>query len=228
MSNSIDYKLEVLASSPTEINQIGQRMKEPSTRFLNRWARRFGEPVSEVRGELNGLFKFETTKNLGYVDPSVNRARQFNLSFKEKHRGIVDSHLFEISAEFHSAIFLLTYRDMQASYSGNKVIRAGEVVQHMRDGDQKVQALDWVLLDIFQPFRAEYYDGLAFGSLWQEWLLKLKAAVGELKDQSSTAGEVGRQMRSHHYAEGASIGGFCHRVDLNPPFWVMSATINRI
>ena len=70
---------------------------------------------------------------------------------------------------------------MQASYSGNKGIRAGKVVQHTRDGDQKVQALDWVLIDIFPPFRAEYYDGLAFGSLWQEWLLKLKAASGELK-----------------------------------------------
>jgi hypothetical protein len=126
------------------------------------------------------------------VDPTVNRARRFNFSFKDRNYGIVDSHLFEISAQFPSAIFLLTYRDMMASYSGNKVIRAGEVVQHMRDGDQKVQALDWVLIDIFPPFRAEYYDGLAFGSLWHEWLLKLKAAIGELNDQSSAAGEVAR------------------------------------
>jgi hypothetical protein len=185
MSNWIDYELEVLASSPTEINQIEQRMKQPSTKLLDLLPRRFGEPVSEVSGELNGLFEFEATKNLGYVDPSVNRARRFNFSFKDRNYGIVDSHLFEISAEFPSAIFLLTYRDMQASYSGNKVIRAGEVVQHMRDGDQKVQALDWVLIDIFAPFLAEYHDGHPFGSLWQEWLGKLAVAVEELKEQSS-------------------------------------------
>jgi hypothetical protein len=96
------------------------------------------------------------------VDPNVNRARWFNFSFKDRHPGIVDSHLFEILKQLQSAIFLLTYRDMQTSYSGNKVIRAGEVVQHMRDGDQKVQALDRILINIFPPFRAEYYDGLSF------------------------------------------------------------------
>jgi hypothetical protein len=193
MSNWIDYELEVLASSPTEINQIEQRMKQPSTKLLDLLPRRFGEDFSEVSGGLNGLFEFEATKNLGYVDPSVNRARRFNLSFKDRNYGIVDSHLFEISAEFQSAIFLLTYCDTQASYSGNKVIRAGEVVQHMHDGDQKVQALDWVLIDIFAPFRAEYYDGRAFGSLWQEWLGKLAVAIEELTDQSSPASDAHSQ-----------------------------------
>jgi hypothetical protein len=187
MSNWIEYELEVLAGSPTEINQIEQRMKQPSTKLLDHLRRRFGEPVSEIGGELNGLFEFEATKNLGYVDPSVNRARRFNLSFKDRNYGVVDSHLLEISAEFQSAVFLLTYRDMQASYSGKKVIRAGEVVQHMHDRDQKVQALDWVLIDIFAPFLAEYHGGHPFGSLWQEWLRKLAAALEGLKKQSSPA-----------------------------------------
>jgi len=35
VSNLIDYELEVLASSPTEINQIEQRMKQPSTKLLS-------------------------------------------------------------------------------------------------------------------------------------------------------------------------------------------------
>ena len=82
---------------------------------------------------------------------------------------------------------MLTYREMQASYSGKKVIRAGEVLQHMHDGDQKVQALDWVLIDIFAPFLAEYHGGHPFGSLWQEWLRKLAAALEGLKKQSSPA-----------------------------------------
>jgi hypothetical protein len=193
MSNWIDYELEVLASSPTEINQIEQRMKQPSTKLLDLLPRRFGEPVCEVSGELNGLFEFEATKNLGYVDPSVNRARRFNLSFKDRNCGIVDSHLFEISAEFQSAIFLLTYRDMMASYAGKRVVRDGEVVQEVHDGDQKVQSLDWILVDIFAPFLAEYHDGHPFGSLWQEWLGKLAVAIEELKDQSSPASDAHSQ-----------------------------------
>lgn len=195
MSNWIDYELEVLATSPTEINLIEHRMKQLSTKLLDLLLMGFGEPGSEISGGPNGLFDFEATKNLEYVDPNVNRARQFKLSFKAKHSGIVDSHLFEISAEFQSATFLLTYRDMQASYSGKKVIRAAEVVQHMRDCDQKTQALDWVLIDIFPPFRAEYYDGLAFGSLWQEWLGELSAAVEELKHQSSPASDSTHSRR---------------------------------
>ena len=71
-----------------------------------------------------------------------------------------------------------------ASYAAKIVIRAGEVLQEVHDGGQKVQSLDWILIDIFPPFLAEYNDGLPFGSLWQEWLDKMAAAVGELKEQS--------------------------------------------
>jgi hypothetical protein len=46
-------------------------MKQPSTKLLDLLPRRFGEPVSEVSGELNNLFEFEATKNLGYVDPTL-------------------------------------------------------------------------------------------------------------------------------------------------------------
>jgi len=192
MSNWIDYKLDVLAGSPTEINQIAERLKQPSTKLLELLAKRFAQPVREIHEGLKDLFQYEATKNFGYVDPSVNQARRFTLSFKDKCYGIVDSHLFEISAEFPSSIFLLTYRDMMASYSGKKVIRAGEVVQEVHDGDQKVQSLDWILIDIFPPFFAEYYDGLEFGSLWQEWVDKLSATVEELKDQSAGTAKAGK------------------------------------
>jgi hypothetical protein len=102
----------------------------------------------------------------------------------------VNSHLYEISAEFPSAMFLLTYRDMMASYAGKEVIRAGEIIQSVHDGDQKTQSLDWVLIDIFPPFLAEYYDGLPFGNLWQEWVGELTAAVADLKNQSSATRET--------------------------------------
>jgi hypothetical protein len=189
MSNWIDYELDVLAGSPAEINQIAERLKQPSTDLVTWAAEKFGQPVSDITEDLKELLHFEAKRNLGYVDPSVNQARRFSLSFKSRSYGLVNSHLYEISAEFPSAVFLLTYRDMMASYSGKDVISAGEVIQGVHDGDQKVQSLDWVLIDIFSPFYAEYYDGLPFGSLWQEWVGKLTASVAELKDQSSPTRE---------------------------------------
>jgi len=183
MSNWVDYELDVLAGSPAEINQIAGRLKQPSTELVTWAAEKFGQPSSEVAEGLKELFDFKATRNLGYVDASVNQARRFTLAFKSRSYGIVNSHLYEISAEFPFAVFLLTYRDMMASYSGKDVIRAGGIIQSVHDGDPKVQSLDWVLIDIFPPFYAEYYDGLPFGSLWQEWLAKLEAAVAELRDQ---------------------------------------------
>jgi hypothetical protein len=67
-------------------------------------------------------------------------------------------------------------------------MRAGEVVQEVFDGDQKVQGLDWALLDIFAPFKAEYYgEERDFGSLWTPWLDSVIAAVSELKDKEESA-----------------------------------------
>ena len=76
---------------------------------------------------------------------------------------------------------MLEYYDEMTSYSGKMVIRAGEIVQSMRDDYHRAQAQDWVLLDIFRPFRIEHENGLEFGSLWQEWLDDIGAAVQVLK-----------------------------------------------
>ena len=43
MSNWLDYELDVLASSPSEINQIAERLKQPSTSLLNFVADKFGQ-----------------------------------------------------------------------------------------------------------------------------------------------------------------------------------------
>jgi hypothetical protein len=180
MSNWIDYDLAVLATSPFEINQIAERLKQPSTRQLNFMATESGQPVSQIIEGLKELVGFRAIRNLGYVDASVNKAREFSLSFKSNYRGVVDSHLFAISEDFPSAIFLLTFRDLQAGISGKKVIRAGIVVQHIHDGDHKSQMVDWVLLDIFAPFWAEYDEGLEFGSLWRPWLDDILATTKEL------------------------------------------------
>jgi hypothetical protein len=181
MANTIDQNLDVLASSPEEINQIAERLKQPSAELVNSLAQRFCEPASEVARFLAELLEVESVENLGYVDPSVNKSRRFSFAFADRYWGIFHSHLLEVSGAFPDAIFLLESFDMQWSYSVRQVIHSGEVVQTIRDDDQKAQAMNWMLLDIFAPFRAEYEDGLPFGSLWSQWVDGLIAAAQELK-----------------------------------------------
>jgi len=182
MSNWIDWDLDVLASNPDEINHISERLNQPSPQLVNWIAQRFERSVSEVAEGLTELLAFKAVRNLGYIDNTLNKARRFRIEFKDKRDGTVRSHLFEISEAFPAAIFLLEYRDTQSSYTGKQVIRAGEVVQEVFDGDQQVQSLDWALLDIFAPFKAEYYgEESEFGSLWQPWLEAVMAAARQLK-----------------------------------------------
>jgi len=183
MSNWIDYDLDVLANSPAEINQITGRLGKPSDELKNWLAKQFGQPLSEVTENLKELLEFKVITNLGYVHDSVNKARRFGISFKDRCTGIVRSHLREVSQTFPKAIFLLTYCDMQSSYSGKEVIRDGEVIQSIHNGNQKAQAVDWALLDIFAPFRSEYESGLKFGSLWEKWLDDLIAGTQRLRDR---------------------------------------------
>lgn len=188
MSNWIDYNLDVLAGSPAEINQIAERLNQPSSELANWIAERDGQPVSAVGEGLKELLGFKAVRNLGYVSNDVNKARRFGLAFKSRSYGIVNSHLVEVSEAFPKAVFLLEYFDMQASYSGKRVMRAGEVVREVFDGDQKAQGLDWALLDIFAPFRAEYYgEEHDFGSLWAPWLDAIMTAAKSLRDEQAPA-----------------------------------------
>jgi len=183
MSNWLDYELHVLASSPSEINQIAERLKQPSTRLSQSVAEKFSQPASEIANGLKDLIQFSATRNLGHLDVTVSKARSFSLSFKDKFHGIVDAHVFEVSEVFPAAVFLLTYYDTQFSYSGKMVIRGGEVIQQILDGKQPAQGVPFCLPDIFAPFQAEYYGELKCGSLWQEWREKMAAAIGKMKDQ---------------------------------------------
>lgn len=188
MGNLINYNIDVLARSPAEINQIAERLNQPSFELASWIARRDGQQLNEVTEGLDQLLEFKATRNLGYVANEINKARRFSLSFKDRHYGIVDSHLAEISEAFPNAIFLLECSDIQAGYSGKRVMRAGEVVHEVFDGDQKVQGLDWALLDILAPFRAEYYgEEHQFGSLWNSWVDAAMAAAKGLKDNRGSA-----------------------------------------
>ena len=179
MSNTIEYDLEVLASSPEEMAEISERVVQPSTELVKWAAGKFdaAEEIDVVTETLREVVAFRTIVKLGYVDDSLNQARRFDTSCRSWCTEIVETHILEVSAEFPATIFLLAYRDQGFSYSGKLVIHGGHVVRKLHDGHQKTQALDWALVDIFAPFRAEYYGGHELGSLWVEWLDDIKTAI---------------------------------------------------
>jgi hypothetical protein len=64
---------------------------------------------------------------------------------------------------------------------------SSRTVQEVFDGDQKLQGMDWVLPDIFAPFRAEYYgEEHAFGTLWSQWVDDMVATAMSLKSQEAS------------------------------------------
>jgi len=188
MGNWIDYRVDVLANSPAEVNQIAKRLNQPSQELVGRVAGKFGQEVNEVAEGLMDLLEFKPVSNLGYISNELNKARRFSLAVKDRSFGIVDSHLSEVSEAFPAAIFLVEYFDQQWSYAGKRVIKAGNLIQQIHDGQQQAQGIDWMLVDIFAPFRSEYELGAEFGSLWQNWLAALTVAVEDLKDQLAGPG----------------------------------------
>ena len=83
-------------------------------------------------------------------------------------------------AQVPSDITFEPHRDMQMSWASREVLRNGTVEWSVFDGHQPAQAMNWMLLDIFAPFRAEYDIGKPFGSMWNEWVSDLAAATDAL------------------------------------------------
>jgi hypothetical protein len=191
MSYWIHCDLDVLASSPNEMKRIAERLNRPSQELASRVAERLGQPVSEVAEGLSRLLEFKAVKNLVYADDRLNQARRFRIDFNRTRHGVVWSHLGEVSLAFPAAIFLVECRDGGLDYASKTVIRDGEVVRELYDGERPDQlGVDWALLDIFAPFRTEYYGETAeFGSLWQPWLDAVIAAARQLKEDETPAGQ---------------------------------------
>lgn len=182
MSTWIDFRVDVLAGSPAEINAIEAELQEPCADLLTWVASRRNETPDAIAADLKTLVCFQPTENLG----RTSRARGFTNLFKSYSWGIVMSHISFVSEHFPSAVFLLHYWDLQASCEGKKVIYAGHTVQQVHDGNQLDQAQEWVLPNIFAPYWTEYGLGLAFGSLWTQWLDRMASAVDELKLHAAT------------------------------------------
>ncbi len=184
MSNWIDCDLDVLAGSPAEITQIEAALQEPRDELLYWFAGLVDKRQEEIAADVKGLVSFKPDRKLGYIAPSVNKTRRFKNLFKDRGWGTVISHVVLVSAKFPTAVFLLEYWDDQYSYAGRLVIRAGEEIREVYDGNQQAQSHEWVLPNIFAPYRAEYDRGLAFGSLWEQWVSELAAGVGELQSSA--------------------------------------------
>jgi hypothetical protein len=169
--NPIDYELDVLASGPDEISRITSRLNEHG---------------------------YTVVRNLGYIHPSKNKSRRFHAAGTGWRPAIAP--VLIVSEAFPQAIFLLTYYDLCWSYSGECVIYGGREIRGIHDGEQKAQSLDWALLDIFAPFRAEYENNLEVGSLWREWLDDIVVAANELKEATG-AGLSFEKLRDVVHAE---------------------------
>lgn len=145
MSNWIDVQLDVLASSPEEINQIERALQEPCDELIAWRAQRAGVGPKSIAADIKEVVTFKPVRNLGYVDPSVNKARRFESSWKDKFWGLVWSHIDFVSRDFPKAVFLAQYWDDQMSYGGKMVFHAGDEIRSSRDGDHHAMGREWVL-----------------------------------------------------------------------------------
>ena len=197
MSNRIDVTLDALASSPEEINKIETALQEPCEELLAWVAKRWDADPKEIAADVKALVTFKPSSNLGYVQPSVNKARRFRNSFKDRGWGVVWSHVDFVSRDFPEALFLGEHWNLMAGSASRRVIRAGQEIRSVYDGNQQDQGQEWVLPNIFAPFWSEYQLGLVCGSLWNQWLCEMQAELANLKDYYG-APKAGEEQGSGH------------------------------
>ena len=186
MSNWVDVHLDVLASCPEEINQIEHALQHPCDELVAWRAQQTGENPQEIAANIKEIVSFKPVRNLGHLDPSINKARRFESEWKDRFWGLVWSHVHFVSEAFPEAIFLGEYFDTGMSYAGKVVIRGGHEIRSVHDGNQQAQGWEWVSANIFAPFKSEYHSGAEFGSLWDAWLIELECAVAKLKQRYGT------------------------------------------
>jgi hypothetical protein len=189
MANNVDYMLEVLATSPEEINRISTRLKQPLPEWLD-WVAKSENYKPE-----------SLAKWVSFEGPDVGAdesSRWFKNECYHWNCHIVRSHVFEVSTEFPNAVFLLDVVEMYAFYYSKRVIRAGNIVQRIDDGGW-LNTEEWVLLDIFVPFRNEWESGLPFGSRWANWVGAVKAQLGQLEEN--------RRISNQEEVSGKEVAG---------------------
>jgi hypothetical protein len=97
MSNLVDVHLDVLAPNAGQLNDIEKALQNPCDELIAWRAQRTGENPQEIAANIKEIVSFKPVRNLGYVDPSVNKARRFESSWKDKFSGLVWSHVSFLS-----------------------------------------------------------------------------------------------------------------------------------
>lgn len=166
-----------MATTPEEINSIAARLAKPSAELLARAAARSNTTPDAIAAVVTKLVAFTA-----YTYESVNKERRFDNDSQDKFQLSVLDHIFEVSTEFPEALFLWEYRDIQYSYSRKRVIYAGHLLQAAHDDNHnhKAQGIDWVLLDIFAPYRAEYENNKNHN--WLDYFDRLEKSIGTNRD----------------------------------------------
>jgi hypothetical protein len=87
MSNWVDVHLDVLASSPEEINQIEGALQQPCDELIAWRAQLCEKNPQEIAADVKEVVSFKPIRNLGSLGPSVNRARRFEGLWKDRYWG---------------------------------------------------------------------------------------------------------------------------------------------
>src|SRR5215470_4297542 len=107
-SSWVDCALDVLATSPKQLDAIANLLQEPSAEFL-RWSVLPYWPPPKP-GEIKRyrkLLAFKAVKNLEYAAKGVSKARSFHHSVIHSDDVLIDVYLTQVSTAFPGAIFLL-------------------------------------------------------------------------------------------------------------------------
>jgi len=79
MTNWFDLQLDVLASSPEEINQIERALQGPSDELIAWCGKRIGENPQEIAASFKEALSLKPVCNLGHIHPPVKKARRLKV-----------------------------------------------------------------------------------------------------------------------------------------------------
>ena len=183
MSDWIDMRVNVLASSPEEISKIQTALQHLPEGLLA-WVVQAMETTPKLLVEkvLKDI-TFRPSENVEFADTSVEKECRLENAWPYYAYGVVWSHLYLVSRDFFHATFLVEYCDAGRSFAGRVVLLGGHEIRSVHDGKQQTQGSEWVLPDIFAPYRAEHHRGAEFGSLWDGWLIEMQGAVTKLRER---------------------------------------------
>jgi len=131
--------------------------------------------VLASKTELEQIAKLLTAPN-DLCMPYKRDTRKHHRNHFHKFSYSICDGLREVSEGFPNAIFLLEKLDGLFCWNQRMVCRNGCVVRSTFD-HLPAQMPDWPPLNIFTPFKVEFYNDLPFGSMWEQFLSDAEAQI---------------------------------------------------